>query len=208
VSPHVTPADVKRLRDQTGAGMMDCKRALLESGGDFEQAKLLLRKWGLAGVARRSQETASEGVIETYLHRTSPDLPARVGVMVELDCQTDFVANTPEFSELAREIAMHIAWADPQWVSMKDVPQDVIEQERKILLESDLVAGKPPQVVEKIVEGKLKDRFAEQGGVLLEQPYVRDGKRTVADFVADYAARVKENVVVRRFARFKVGEPG
>lgn len=200
--------EVKRLRDETGAGIMDCKRALTEAAGDVESARDLLRQWGLAGVEKRRGRTASEGAVEVYLHRTDVEIPARVGVLVELDCETDFVAKTPGFKELARDIAMHISWARPRWVSRDQVPEEFLDKERKILRESDLVAGKPENVKEKIVEGKIDALLSERGGVLLDQAYIRDstGKKKVGDLVTEFAASVKENVVVRRFARFELGE--
>ena len=203
----VSASDVKKLRDETGAGMMDCKRALTESGGDVSAAKELLRTWGLAGVEKRRQRAASEGVVVAYLHEVG-GLPPKVGALVELDSETDFVAKTDEFRQLARNIAMHVAAMEPKWVSREEVPEDFLEQERKIVLASDEVARKPPNIQEKIVEGKISSVLSGKGGVLLEQPYVKDesGKKKVADVVSEVAASVKENLVVRRFARFRVGE--
>jgi elongation factor Ts len=203
----VSASDVKKLRDETGAGMMDCKRALTESGGDLSTAKELLRTWGLAGVEKRRHRTASEGVVVAYLHEVG-GLPPKVGALVELDSETDFVAKTDEFRQLARNIAMHVAAMEPRWVSRADVPEDFLEQERKIVQASDEVASKPPNIQEKIVEGKISSVLSGKGGVLLEQPYVRDesGKKKVGDIVSEVAASVKENLVVRRFARFRVGE--
>lgn len=200
--------DVKKLRDATGAGMMDAKRALTDAAGDFEQAKDLLRKAGLAGVEKRSGRTASEGMVGHYLHQLDPELPPKKGVLVELNCETDFVAKTPEFKQLAKDIAMHIAAMEPRWASRADVPEDLLERERKILMESDAVRGKPDNIVEKIVEGKLNSFFSDRGGVLVDQVFVKDesGKKSVGQLVSDFAAVVKENVKVRRFARFTVGE--
>ena len=205
----VTASDVKQLRDLTGAGMMDCKRALTEADGDLEQAKDLLRKWGLAGVERRSGRTATEGAIGYYVHQIDPELPPKKGVLVELNCETDFVAKTREFRELARNIALHIAAMEPRWVSRADVPEELLDRERNILRDSDQVKGKPPNVVEKILEGKLNSILSDRGGVLLDQQYVKDesGKLTVGDLINDYAATVKEKIAVRRFARLTVGEP-
>ena len=204
----ITATDVKALRDATGAGMMDCKRALSETGGDVEAAKDLLKKWGLAGIEKRSSRVAKEGTIGYYIHQLDPELPPKKGVLVELNSETDFVAKTPEFKELARNIAMHIAAMEPQWVSRSDVPQEIIDRETQIFRESDQLKGKPENIQDKIVEGKLKAMFSDRGGVLLEQPYVKDesGKKTVGDLVSDYAAAVKENVGIRRFVRFAVGE--
>ncbi|HEX2052122.1 MAG TPA: translation elongation factor Ts [Actinomycetota bacterium] len=204
----ITATDVKALRDATGAGMMDCKRALSESNGDVESAKDLLKKWGLAGIEKRASRVAKEGTIGYYIHQLDPELPPKKGVLVELNSETDFVAKTPEFKELARNIAMHIAAMEPKWVSRSDIPAEIIERETAIFKESDQVKGKPANIQEKIVEGKLKAMFSDRGGVLLEQPYVKDesGKKTVGDLISDYAAAVKENIGVRRFVRFAVGE--
>lgn len=200
--------EVKRLRGETGAGIMDCKRALTEAGGNLEQARDLLRQWGLAGVQIRKGRSASEGAIEVYLHRTDAEMPARVGVLVELNCETDFVAKTKEFKQLARDIALHISWMQPRWISRDLVPEDFIEREKKLLINSEVVAGKPDNVKDKIVEGKINAMFAERGGVLLDQVFIKDeaGKNKIGDLVSDFAAGVKENVVVRRFARFELGE--
>ena len=204
----ITAAAVKQLRDSTGAGMMDCKRALTEANGDVEAAKDLIRKWGLAGVEKRAGRAAKEGTIGHYIHQLDPDLPPKKGVLVELNSETDFVAKTPEFKELARNIAMHVAAMEPQWVSRSDVPEEFVEREKKIFRESDQFKGKPENVIEKIMEGKLNALFADRGGVLLEQKYVKDesGKKTVGDLIGEFAASVKENVGVRRFVRFAVGE--
>jgi elongation factor Ts len=204
----ITATDVKALRDQTGAGMMDCKRALSETNGDVETAKDLLKKWGLAGIEKRSSRVAKEGTIGYYIHQLDPELPPKKGVLVELNSETDFVAKTPEFKELARNIAMHVAAMEPSWVSRSDVPAELIERETAIFKESDQLKGKPENIQAKIVEGKLNAMFADRGGVLLEQKYVRDesGKKTVGDLITDYAASVKENIGVRRFVRFAVGE--
>jgi elongation factor Ts len=203
----IRASDVKALRDETGAGMMDCKRALTEAEGDVAQAKELLRTWGLAGVEKRKVRQASEGVVATYLHEVG-GLPARVGVLLELDCETDFVAKTPEFRELARNLAMHVAAMEPRWVAREDVPEDYLEQERKVIAGSDEVQAKPEQIRDKIVDGKLNAIFSDKAGVLMEQAYIKDeaGKKKVSDVVGELAASVKENIVVRRFARFRVGE--
>lgn len=203
-----TAPEVRELRESTGAGMMECKRALVESGGDFEAAVDLLRKWGLAGTQKRAGRTASEGLVEAFLHQPSPDIPPKVGVLLELNCETDFVAKSPEFKDLARRLAQQVAAMQPRWISREDVPEEDIEREHKIILESDAVAGKPQNIVEKIVEGRIASMLSDQGGALMQQLYWRDdaGKKTVADLVTEFAAKVKENVVVGRFVRFKVGE--
>jgi elongation factor Ts len=204
----ITATDVKALRDQTGAGMMDCKRALSETNGDVESAKDLLKKWGLAGIEKRSTRLAKEGTIGHYIHQLDPELPPKKGVLVELNSETDFVAKTAEFKELARNIAMHIAAMEPTWVSRDEVPAEIIERETAIFKESDQVKGKPEHIQAKIIEGKLNAMLSDRGGVLLEQKYVKDesGKKTVGDLITDYAAAVKENIGVRRFVRFAVGE--
>jgi elongation factor Ts len=198
--PVSIPAEaVKRLRDETGAGMMDCKRALVEAGGDLEQARQLLRERGLAGIHKRAGRQASEGVVDAYIHGEGS-----IGAMVEVNCETDFVARTDEFRRLAREIAMQIAARDPRWVGRDDVPADVVDGERKIYEEQARSSGKPDNVIERIVDGKLEAFFGET--VLLEQPYIREDSRRVKDLVQEMAAKVGENVVVRRFARFRLGE--
>jgi elongation factor Ts len=198
----ITAAQVKALRDATGAGMMDCKQALQDAGGDFERAKQLLREAGKAGVQKRAGRSATQGVVDAYLHTPDPNLPPKLGVLVELDCETDFVAHTDEFQRLAHEIALHIAVADPAYLRREDVPDNVIKQEREIY--ATQAEGKPDHIVERIVEGKLKDFY--QQVVLLDQPYIRDDKQTIQDLIDGYAAKVRERLVLRRFVRFKVGD--
>lgn len=195
----VSAGDVKRLRDLTGAGMMDCKHALVEAGGDLSRAQEILREKGLAGAKKRSGRQAAEGVIDAYIHGEG-----RIGVLVEVNSETDFVGRTGEFRSLAREVAMQVAARDPRWVARDDVPPDVVEGERKIYLEQARTTGKPETVLQRIVEGKLEAFFKET--VLLDQPYIREDSRTVGDLVNEVAAKVGENVVVRRFARFVLGE--
>ena len=197
--PKITAAQVKALRDATGAGMMDCKRALEEAGGDMAAATEILRARGQAGAEKRAGKEAREGVIGSYLHHN-----ARVGVLVEVNSETDFVANTHEFRALAKEIALHVASMDPRWVRREDVPPDVVERESRVAEAKAREMGRPEQVIPKIVTGMLDAFYKDH--VLLEQPYVRDDSRTVADLVNDVAAKVNEKVAVRRFARFKVGE--
>jgi elongation factor Ts len=200
----ITSAQVKALRDATGAGMMDCKRALQEADGDFENARQILREAGKAGISKRAGRSASEGVIESYLHTPDPNLPPKLGVLVELDCETDFVAKTDEFRNLARDIALHIAWSDPAYISRDEVPAELVEQERRIY--ASQADGKPAHVVERIVEGKLNDFYKQV--VLLEQPFVRDQSRTLQELIDENSNRVRERIVLRRFERFKVGEDG
>jgi elongation factor Ts len=198
----ITAAQVKALRDATGAGMMDCKRALEEAGGDFERAKQFLREAGKAGIEKRAGHSATQGVVDAYLHTPDPNLPPKLGVLVELDCETDFVAATDEFQRLAHEIALHIAVADPAYLSRDEVPEHVLKHERDIY--ASQAEGKPAHIVERIIEGKLKDYYKQV--VLLDQPYIRDDKQTIQDLIDGYSARVRENLVLRRFVRFKVGE--
>jgi elongation factor Ts len=198
--PAGIPADaVKRLRDLTGAGMMDCKRALVESGGDIQKAQEILRTKGLASAAKRGGRQATQGLVDSYIHGEG-----RIGVLVEVNCETDFVARTPEFRTLAREIAMQIAARDPRWISRDQIPSDVVEGERKIYEEQARATGKPDHVIAKIVDGKLDAFYKED--VLLDQAYIREDSKRVADLVTEVAAKVGENVVVRRFARYVLGE--
>lgn len=189
---------VRDLREKTGVGMMDCKKALAESKGDFEKAVGLLRQKGLATAAKRAGRTASEGIIGSYIHM------GRIGVLVEMNCETDFVAKTEDFKELVKDIAMHVAAANPSYLSREDVPQNVIEQEREIYRAQ--ITDKPQHVIEKIVEGKLERFYTEN--CLLEQVFVKDPeqKKRIKDLVADNIARLRENIVIRRFVRFQLGE--
>jgi elongation factor Ts len=194
----IPPKDVSELRARTGAGMMDCKRALEEAGGDMEKAAEVLRKKGIAKADKRAGRTASQGVVVSYIHHN-----AQVGVLVELNSETDFVARTAAFQQLARDIALHIASADPIGVSAADVPADLVERERRIAEEQVTAEGKPEAVRGKIVDGKVKKFIAER--TLLEQPYVKDDKKTVGDLVKEVSGTLGEAVTVRRFARFQVG---
>ena len=195
----ISAEDVRRLREVTGAGMMDCKRALQEAGGDFDRAKELLRERGQAGIEKRRGRTASNGVVESYVHGEG-----RIGVLVELNCETDFVGRTDEFRELARELAMQVAAQAPRWVSRDEVPDDVVQSEKKIYAERARQMGKPENVLDRIADGMLEAFFKET--VLLDQPYIRDDSKQVEDLVKEIAAKVGENVVVRRFSRFQLGE--
>ena len=198
--PNVISADlVKQLREETGAGMMDCKNALVEAGGDLGKARELLRMRGLASAQKRRGRQASEGVVDAYIHGEG-----RLGVLVEVNCETDFVARTEDFRRLAREIAMQVAAREPRWISRDDVPADVVDGERKIYEEQARATGKPDPVIGRIVDGKLGAFFTEF--VLLEQPYIREEGRSVGDLVDEVSARVGEKVAVRRFARFRLGE--
>ncbi len=189
---------VRDLREKTGAGMMDCKKALTETNGDMEKAVDVLRQKGLASAAKKSGRSASEGLIGSYIHMD------KIGVMVEINCETDFVARTDDFRALVKDIAMHIAAANPQYVSREDVPADIIEREKEIYRAQ--VTGKPAPVVEKILEGKLDKYFGDF--CLLEQIFVKDpdGKKKIKELVTEKVAKLGENVVVRRFVRFQLGE--
>jgi elongation factor Ts len=195
----ISPKDVSELRARTGAGMMDCKRALGEAGGHMEKASEILRKKGIAKAEKRTGKSASQGVIVSYLHHNG-----QVGALVELNCETDFVARTEEFQQLAREIALHVASADPIGVNPEDIPADLLERERRIAEEQVAQEGKPENIRPKIVDGKLKKFVAER--TLTEQLYVKDDKKTVGQLVKEASGKLGETISVRRFARFKVGE--
>ena len=196
----ISADQVKTLRERTGAGMMDCKRALQETDGDLEKAIELLRERGLASVAKRAGRSADQGLIDSYIHFNNS-----VGVLIEVNCETDFVANTDEFKQLVKDIALHIASpAAPRWLTREDVPAAIVQQEEHIALVQAKEAGKPENVLDRIVEGKLNAFY--QGSVLLEQPYVKDDGKTIQQLVDEVAAKVGEKVAVRRFVRYKLGE--
>ncbi|MEW6323211.1 MAG: translation elongation factor Ts [Acidobacteriota bacterium] len=195
----ITAEMVKQLRDKTGAGMMDCKAALAEAGGDMEKAVELLRKKGLASAAKRAGRATKDGIIGHYIH-----MGGKVGVLVEVNCETDFVARTADFQALAKEIAMHIAAADPKFVRREDVPAEVLEKEKEIYRAQFAGSGKPAHVIEKIVDGKLESYYAQV--CLLDQPSVRDPNVTIKQMVANATAKTGENIAITRFARFKLGE--
>lgn len=190
---------VKELREKTGAGMMECKKALVETGGDIEKAIDYLRQRGLAAAAKKAGRAAKEGRIEAYIHAGG-----KLGVLIEVNCETDFVAKTEEFQRLCHELAMQVAAANPLYVSRDDVPDERLEKEKAIYRTQALNEGKPEKVVEKIVSGKLEKFY--QDTCLLEQPYIRDPERSVQDLLNEYIARLGENIVVRRFCRFRLGE--
>lgn len=194
---------VKELRDRTGAGVMDCKEALQASRGDLESAVDYLRKKGIASAAKRAHREAREGMVGAYIHPG-----ARLGVLVEVACETDFVAKTAAFQQLVKDLAMHVAAVNPSWVARADVPAEVVEREREIYRAQMADQKKPPQVLDKIVEGKLEKFFEDH--CLLEQPFVRDatGKTKVKDLVDAVNGQTQERIVVKRFARFAVGEGG
>ena len=194
----ITAKLVKELRDRTAAGMMDCKKALQETGGEVEAAIDLLRSKGEAQAARRASRKANEGTVASYIHHGG-----RIGVLVELNCETDFVANTDDFRALARDLAMHVAAADPIAVTTEDVDAEVVQRERAIFEEQVAREGKPERIRDRIVEGKLGKFFKER--VLLEQSYIRDPDRSVGELITEVSARTGEKVRVARFSRFQVG---
>jgi elongation factor Ts len=189
---------IKELREKTGVGMMECKKALTESNGDFEKAIDCLRQKGLATAVKKAGRTASEGLVESYIHM------GKIGTLIEVNCETDFVARTEDFKELVRDIAMQIAAANPLYLSREDVPQDVIEREKEIYRVQ--VADKPPQVIEKIIEGKLDKYYTDF--CLLDQVFIKDTdqKQKIKDLITEKIAKLGENIIIRRFARFQLGE--
>ena len=195
----ITAAMVKQLRDKTGAGMMECKAALTEANGDIEEAITLLRKRGLAQASKRAGRTTGQGLIGSYIH-----LGGKIGVLVEVNCESDFVARTEDFQGLVKEVAMHIAAADPRWVRREDVPAEAIEKEKSIYRAQMENTGKPANVLDKIVEGKLGSFYSQF--VLLDQPSVRDAAVTISQLVAQTSAKTGENITISRFVRFRVGD--
>jgi elongation factor Ts len=194
----ISAESVKSLREKTGAGMMECKKALTESNGDFEKAIDLLRQKGLASALKKAGRAASEGLVESYIHM------GKIGTMIEINCETDFVARTDDFREFVRDVAMHIAAASPIYLSREDVPQPVLEREKEIYRAQ--VSDKPPQVLEKIVEGKLEKFFTDT--CLLDQIFIKDPdqKKKIKDLLTEKIAKFGENIIIRRFARFQLGE--
>jgi elongation factor Ts len=190
---------VKELREKTGAGMLDCKNALEKANGDINKAIEILREKGLAVAQKRSGRAASQGMVGAYIH-----MNGKIGVLVEVNCETDFVANTKEFQDFVHELAMQIAATDPRYVKREDVPEEVIAKEKEIYAKQLEEQKKPPQVIEKIVAGKLEKFYEEV--CLLDQPYVRDDKKKISDLLKDLIGKLGENIVVRRFVRFQVGE--
>ena len=195
----ISAKDVAELRARTGAGMMDCKKALEEAGGDMDKAGEMLRARGIAKAEKRAGRSASQGLVVNYMHHNG-----QVGVLVELNSETDFVARTEDFGQLARDIALHIASADPIGVNPEDIPSEMLERERRIAEAPVAAEGKPEAIRAKIVEGKLKKFVAER--TLLEQPFVKDDSKTIGQLVKEVSGKLGEAVVVRRFARFKIGE--
>ncbi|HEY3091490.1 MAG TPA: translation elongation factor Ts [Vicinamibacterales bacterium] len=195
----ITADQVKQLRDRTGAGMMECKAALNEANGNLDEAITILRKRGLAQAAKRAGRATAQGLVGSYIH-----LGGRIGVLVEVNCETDFVARTDDFQNLVKEVAMHIAAADPKWVRREDVPAEAIEKEKSIYRAQMENAGKTPQQLERIVEGKLGSFYSQF--VLLDQPSIRDNNVTIGQLITQATARTGENIQVGRFVRFRVGD--
>jgi elongation factor Ts len=195
----ISANDVKKLREMTGAGMMECKKALQEANGDFERAIDILRERGLAQAAKKAGREANEGLIESYIH-----LQGRIGVLLEINCETDFVANTPDFHTLAHDIAMHIAASNPRFVNRDQVPADVVEHEKRVLSAQAENEGKPPAIIEKMVAGRIEKFYKDV--CLVDQPFIKNPDVTVDQLLKEHIARLGEHIVVRRFVRFERGE--
>lgn len=195
----ITAQMIKELRERTGAGMLDCKKALTEKEGDMEKAIEYLREKGLAAAAKKAGRIASEGIVESYIHGGG-----RIGVLVEVNCETDFVAKTPAFRELVKDIAMQIAASRPEYVSKEDVPEEVLEKERQILRNQALNEGKPEKIADKMVEGRIEKYYKDT--CLLEQQYIKNPDIAVSQLIMESIAKIGENIKVRRFARYELGE--
>jgi elongation factor Ts len=195
---------VKKLREMSGAGMLDCKNALDEADGDLDKAFTILREKGIAKAVKRAGRATGQGVVEAYLHRLGDDFPPQVGVLIEVNCETDFVAKGEDFRKLAKELALQVAATNPRWVSREEVPDDVLVAERVVFEAKAQQEGKPEQVIAKIVENQVENFLKEN--CLLEQPHWRDPKATVHDLIAENISKLQENITVRRFARFNVRE--
>ncbi|MGI6097761.1 MAG: translation elongation factor Ts [Dethiobacteria bacterium] len=195
----ISAKQVKELRDITGAGMMDCKKALQAAGGDLEKAQKILREKGLAKAAKKGSRTASEGIIDSYIH-----LGGKIGVLIEVNCETDFVARNEEFRSFVRDLCLHIAATNPVYLTREQVPTDVIEKEKEILKKQALNEGKPEKIVEKIVDGRMEKFYAEN--CLMEQPFVKDPDITIEKLLMEKIAKIGENIVIRRYVRFELGE--
>lgn len=195
----ITAAMVKELRDQTGSGMMDCKRALTETDGDIAKALDFLRKKGLAKAQKRAGRATSEGVVFSYIHAGD-----KLGVLVEINCESDFVAKTDDFREYGKNIAMHIAAANPAGLNSEDIPQEIVDRERDIYRSMALEQGKPENIVDKIVEGQVQKFFKDS--CLLSQAYIKDPKKSIADITTETIAKIGENIQIKKFARFQIGE--
>ena len=198
---NISAAQVKELRDKTGAPMMDCKQALAEAKGDLEQAILVLRKKGMASASKKATRVTTEGSVASYIHAGG-----KIGVLVEINCESDFVARTDDFKSLVHDVAMHIAASDPKFIRKEDVTPEAYEREKEVYRAQAAATGKPPQVVEKIVEGKMSKFYEEV--CLYEQPFIKEQTITVAQLIGSKVGKLGENIAVRRFARFKVGDAG
>ncbi|SHF51061.1 translation elongation factor Ts (EF-Ts) [Desulfacinum infernum DSM 9756] len=194
----ITAAMVRELREKTNAGMMDCKKALQETGGDMEKAVDLLRKKGLATAMKRAGKEASEGAVQAYIHAGG-----KIGVLVEVNCETDFAARSEDFQTFVKDVAMQIAATNPLGITREDVPQDVVERERAIFVEQAKESGKPDHIVEKMVEGRLRKFYEEN--VLMEQAFVKDPDKTIEDYLNELVAKTGERIVIRRFVRYQLG---
>ena len=194
----ITAAMVKELREKSGAGMMDCKKALTETNGDMDKAVDFLREKGLASVAKKSSRIASEGIVESYVHG------GRIGVLVEVNSETDFVAKTDEFKEFVKDVAMQIAASSPKYVSREEVPEEIINHEKEVLTQQAMNEGKPQNIAEKMVEGRIEKFYKEI--VLLEQPFIKDPDKSIETLLKEKIAKIGENIKIRRFVRFEVGE--
>ena len=195
----ISASTVKELREISGAGMMDCKKALIEASGDIEKAIDILRKTGMAKARKKSGRSAKEGIILPYIHPG-----AKLGVLLEINCETDFVANTDDFKHLSKDIAMHIAASAPMSVSREEIPQETLEREKEIYADQARQSGKPENIIEKMTEGRIHKFYQEN--VLLEQTFVKDPDKTVADLITETVAKLGENILVSRFSRFQLGE--
>lgn len=195
----ITPQQVKQLRERTGAGVMDCKKALEETNGDIEKAVVVLREKGIAKAAKKASRTAAEGIISSYIHGDG-----RIGVLVEVNCETDFVARNEDFQNFVKDIAMQIAASNPKYIAKEDVPEEIIEREREILRAQAINEGKPEHIAEKIVEGRI-GKFYEEN-CLLEQPFIKDPDKSISQYIMETIAVIGENIEVRRFTRYERGE--
>lgn len=195
----ITASMVKELREKTGAGMMDCKKFLLEAKGDMEKAITLLREKGLATAQKRAQKATDEGLVDAYIHTGG-----KIGVLVQVNCESDFVARNDDFKTMVRNIAMHIAAASPLYLQREDIPQNVLEQEKSIYKNQAINEGKPEKILDKIVQGKIEKYY--QQACLLEQPYVKDPDKSILDYINEHIAIIGENIKVVKFSRFRVGE--
>ena len=195
----ITSDMVRQLREKTGCGMMDCKAALTEAKGEFEQAIDILRKKGIAAVARRAGRTAAEGLIDSYIH-----IGGKIGVLVEVNCETDFVARSTDFQAFVKDLCLQIAAANPQYITRDEVPDGIIEHEKDIISTQAKAEGKPEKAIEKITEGRLEKFYSEV--CLLDQPFIRDQKITIKDLLGGLSAKIGENLIIRRFTRYQLGE--